>query len=97
MKVVSEILESNNLNVIDAFSIINSTKNTLQTIRSSPDEVNNLIEASKKFSASLHVNADEDLEGIIDGKLFQKGWTNKMKMKRSWIQTNLIVTNSFKF
>ncbi|CAH0560609.1 unnamed protein product [Brassicogethes aeneus] len=32
----------------------------MQTIRSSPDEVNNLIEASKKFSASLHVNENED-------------------------------------
>ncbi|CAH1114744.1 unnamed protein product [Psylliodes chrysocephalus] len=54
IKVVTEILESTKLNVIDTFSIINST------IRSSKDEVNNLIGASKMFAASLHVNADED-------------------------------------
>lgn len=62
MKIVTEILESSNLNVIDAFSIINSTKNTLQTIRSSPDEVNNLIEASQLFATSLQVNPEEDFK-----------------------------------
>lgn len=62
MKIVTKILESDKLNVIDAFSIINSVKNTLQTIRSNPVEVNNLIEASKTFAASLDVNADEDFK-----------------------------------
>lgn len=60
MKIVTEILESNDLNLIDAISIINSTKNTLSNIRTHPDEVDNLIAASKIFASSLDVNPEED-------------------------------------
>lgn len=59
-KVLTELLESRELNVIDAAVAIRSTVISFESMLSDDDGMNNLIEAAKQFSSKLDVNAEDD-------------------------------------
>ncbi len=60
LKVLTETLESVELNILDAITAINTSISSLNKIRSSDTEVENLIEAVKKFCNKISVEMEED-------------------------------------
>ncbi|XP_065650246.1 uncharacterized protein LOC136078403 [Hydra vulgaris] len=62
IKILTEILESPNFNVIDSINVIESTAKKMQNISNDTDAMNNLIESAVIFSTKLHIDAENDYE-----------------------------------
>ncbi len=60
LKMLTEVLEKQSLNIIDAISLIRSTLNMLKSIREDEDSINLEIAAIMKFARSNGVNPEED-------------------------------------
>ncbi|XP_065667812.1 uncharacterized protein LOC136088083 [Hydra vulgaris] len=60
IKILTEILESPNFNVIDSINVIESTAKNIQNISNDTDAMNNLIESAIIFSRKLHIDAEND-------------------------------------
>ncbi len=56
VKIVTEILEKEEINVIDAIETIDSCVTSLERIRTSEEEVNNLLDAAIIFSKKLNID-----------------------------------------
>ncbi|XP_065664802.1 uncharacterized protein LOC136086433 [Hydra vulgaris] len=62
MKILTEILESPNFNVIVSINVIESTAKNIQNISNDTDAINNLIESPVIFFRTLHIDAENDYE-----------------------------------
>lgn len=62
LKIVTEILEKDYLNIIDALQVISSTTNSLTNIRMDETHINDLIESAIIFSTKLGFSPQEDFE-----------------------------------
>ncbi|XP_065667626.1 uncharacterized protein LOC136087925 [Hydra vulgaris] len=60
IKILTEILESPNFNVIDSINVIESTAKNIHNISNDTDAMNNLIESAVIFSRKLHIDAEND-------------------------------------
>ncbi|XP_050298067.1 uncharacterized protein LOC126740374 [Anthonomus grandis grandis] len=60
MKIITEILEQDDLNIIDAVNMISLTCTSLRNIRNSEEDVNNLIESAIQFAVKLNVDPETD-------------------------------------
>lgn len=62
LKIITELMESSNLNIIDSISEIEGTITSLSKIRNSDNELNNLIESAKKFSQKNGISPEDDFQ-----------------------------------
>lgn len=62
VKVLTEMLESPNLNVIDVIIITESCIRSFKAIRESEDDVDNVIEAAACFAKNLDIDAEADFQ-----------------------------------
>jgi predicted metal-dependent hydrolase len=60
VKLLTETLETEDLNIIDAAAMIKSTIDTLETININPKSMDDLIRSAKQFSKSFGIDAEAD-------------------------------------
>ena len=60
MKALTEALESVELNIIDAVTLIKSTVHSLEIINQDTDGMDRLIASAKVFANQLNIDADGD-------------------------------------
>lgn len=60
IKIITEILEKDDLNVVDAINIMSSTLNSIKNIRTNEESVDNLIQSAIHFAIKLEVYPESD-------------------------------------
>ena len=79
IQILSEVIESPQLNVVDCKLITESTIKLLEKMNEDTIALNNEISSAKSFSEKLGIDPENDFKkNIIEGVLFLKGMTRKI-------------------